>query len=354
MQAVAIEPEMMILRPPAPVELDAIQSVWSVSQDVDEPLGRPFGGWWSLMDWATTTHVLVASGAVIGVAAVEYQPGAEAAEARVVLLPGHRQRRNAVELIRAAITLARDLRASVVRLYTPVGALWVTEPARALGFQMIREQHVMLRPADVAPPVAAPVPGVLIRPLMDGEEPALLQFLNHAWAGTWNFRLITMEALRSDLEGQRRGMLVAVDEADPARIIGTCHAMFDPAHRNPDGQSYAWISNLTTDPAARGRGLGRALMTAGLHYLYAQGAGSIALGVDGGAAIPLALYRSVGFATISAVTIWERPVKEHLRPANALCIPWPSHVSTPAQVPSAGNGAVDARAVAAAVGASLP
>ena len=351
MQAVAIVPETNetnILRPPAPVETDMVQWVWSMSQDADEPLGRPSGGWWSVTGWATTGRVLVAAGAVVGVAAVEYKPGAEAAEARVALLPAHRRRRQAVELIRATITLARGLCAPVVRLYTPVAARWAAEPAEALGFHAIREQHVMLRPADAAPPIAAPVPGIRIRPLMDGEEPALLQFLNHAWAGTWNFRPITMGALRSDLEGQRQGMLVAVDEADHARIVGTCHAMFDQAYHNPDGQPYAWISNLTTDPASRGRGLGRALLVAGLHYLRAKGAGSIALGVDGGATVPLALYRSVGFATISAVAISERPVTE---PS------WTTRAAYPTSVKrihapqlTFNDDAVDARAVHTAVG----
>lgn len=313
MQAVVIVPETIMLRPPANIEVDAVQWVWSMSQDADEPLGRPSDGWWSIMDWATTSRVLVAAGAVVGVAAVEYRPGAEAAEARVALLPTHRRRRQAVQLIHATIALARDLGAPIVRLYTPGAAWWATEPARAWGFTAIRELHVMLRPADAGPQSAAPVPSVQIRPLVDGEEPALLQFLNHAWAGTWNFRPITVEALRSDLEGQRQGMLVAIDEADHARIVGTCHAIFDPALDNPDGQPYAWISNLTTDPAWRGRGLGRALLAAGLEYLCVQGAGSIALGVDGGAAIPLALYRSAGFATISTVAIWERSTNEWAR-----------------------------------------
>jgi mycothiol synthase len=351
LQAVAIMPETIILRPPAHVEMDTVQQVWSESQDADEPLGRPAGGWWSVMDWATSSRVLVAPEGVIGVAAVEYRPGAEAAEARVALLPAHRHCRPAVMLIRASIALARDLGAPLVRLYMPIAALWATAPARASGFNAIREQHVMLRPAGAGPLQAVPVAGVQLRPLADGEEAALLEFLNHAWAGTWNFRPITAEALASDLEGQRPGMLVAVDDTEPARIVGTCHAIYDPAHRNPDGHPYAWISNLTTHQAWRGRGLGRALLVAGIEYLHAQGASSIALGVDGGAAAPVALYRSAGFATISAVAIWERPVKEHVRRANELRIPWPSHVSTPVQVPSAGDGAVDARAVSAAVGA---
>ncbi|HSH81873.1 MAG TPA: hypothetical protein VLA19_25385 [Herpetosiphonaceae bacterium] len=94
------------MRRPTNVEIDTVQRVWSVSQDLDEPLGRPSGGWWSLMDWATTSRVLVVAGAVVGVAAVEYRPGAEAAEAWVALLPPHRVRYRAEVLIRATTALA--------------------------------------------------------------------------------------------------------------------------------------------------------------------------------------------------------------------------------------------------------
>ena len=92
MQAVATLPETIILRPPINVEMDAVQWVWSVSQDADEPLGRPSGGWWSTTNGATTSRVLVAAGAVVGLAAVNYRPGAEAAEAWVALLSAHRRR----------------------------------------------------------------------------------------------------------------------------------------------------------------------------------------------------------------------------------------------------------------------
>lgn len=305
MQAVVIAPETIILRPPTNVEIDAGQWVWSVSQDADEPLGRPADGWWSIMDWATITRVLVAAGAVVGVAAVEYRPGAEAAEARVALLPGRRRHQAAKTLIHTTIALARDLDAPLVRLYTPAAATWATAPAQASGFHLLREQHIMLRP-DLKPLAALSVASVWIRPLQDGEEPALLQALNRAWSGTWNFRPITLEALIRDLQGRRKGMFVAVDASDQTRIVGTCHAIFDPGRRNPDGHPYAWISNLTTDEEWRGQGLGRALVVTGLEYLRVQGARSVALGVDGGATIPLNLYRSLGFAPISTVDIWER------------------------------------------------
>src|SRR3712207_6543535 len=79
-----------VLRPARPYEQAAIESVWSASQDADEPLGRPHQGWWSISNWATAIHVLVQGKQVIGFAAIEYQSGAEAAEARIALLPPRR------------------------------------------------------------------------------------------------------------------------------------------------------------------------------------------------------------------------------------------------------------------------
>jgi mycothiol synthase len=104
---------------------------------------------------------------------------------------------------------------------------------------------------------------------------------------------------------QRDGMLVAVDAADDGSIIGTSHAVFNPAANNPDGAPYAWISNLTTDPAWRGKGLGRTLLAAGLAHLRKRGGQSVALAVDGGNPAALNLYRSAGFETLSTVVIWE-------------------------------------------------
>jgi ribosomal protein S18 acetylase RimI-like enzyme len=171
------------------------------------------------------------------------------------------------------------------------------------GLAVARATLAMLRPARLGPLAATDVPGIAIRPIAPGEEGRALHALNHAWAGTWNFRPLTRRALERDLAGQREGFLVAVDAE--GRIAGTVHARFDPSGQNLDGGPYAWISNLTTDPAWRGRGLGRALLGAGIAALHRQGATSVMLGVDAGAAAPLTLYRSTGFAEVDRLELWE-------------------------------------------------
>lgn len=296
-------------RPPAAHESATIERIWSLSQDRDEPAGRPPDGWWSIANWATGHSILTVSDQIVGFAAIEYHSGANAAEARLGLLPRHRSHHNATRLVEAALMLAADVGAPQVRLYMPEAAGWARDEAQAHGFAVVRTQHVMLRPADSPPLASREVDGVHIRGLRDGEEPALLTALNRAWADTWNVRPLSVAAVARDLAGQRAGMLVAVDSTQSTHIVATGHALFNPSARNPDGSPYAWISNLTTDPLWRGRGLGRAMLVAGLEYLHSRGAHSVALGVDGGNAPALALYRSAGFTPISTVIIAERPIE---------------------------------------------
>jgi mycothiol synthase len=282
-----------------------VEAIWRASQDADDPAFRPRGGWWSLGAWATASRLLLEGDEAVGVAAVSCETGSDAAEARLALLPSARSGRAGARLLDAALDLAGEEGAPAVRLYAPAVAMWATGAARERGFRLLRAQHLMLRPADAPPMRPRPVEGVRVRPLRAGEEPRLLEALNRGWEGTWNYRPLTADALAADLAGQREGFLVA--EAD-RRLVGTVHALLDARGRNPDGGPYAWVSNLTTDPDWRGRGLGRALLAAGLESLRARGAGSVALGVDGGAVVPLALYRSAGFRTVSEVEIWERAV----------------------------------------------
>ncbi|MDE3078374.1 MAG: GNAT family N-acetyltransferase, partial [Chloroflexota bacterium] len=131
---------------------------------------------------------------------------------------------------------------------------------------------------------------------------------NRAWADTWNFRPIPMAALAADLDGQREGFLLALEKPQERVIAGTVHAIFDRTAKNPDDGPHAWISNLTVIPTWRGRGLGRALLAAGLHHLAGRGARSAGLGVDGGNPVPVSLYRSVGFEVIDTMELWERPI----------------------------------------------
>ena len=283
-------------------ERATLDQIWAVSQDADDRAFRPRDGWWSLSGWATRGALLLADGILAGGLAVNRAPDG-ATEARLALLPEHRTMAAACLLVDAARGEASNGGSTLLRLTLPAGAAWARDAALASGFAVARATLVMLRPAALGPVIAADVSGITIRALAPGEEGRLLHALNHAWASTWNFRPLTRRALERDLAGHREGFLVAVDSI--GHIAGTAHAQFDPTGRNPDGASYAWISNLTTVPEWRGRGLGRALLDTAIANLHRRGAHSITLGVDSGAAAPLALYRLAGFAEMDRLELWE-------------------------------------------------
>ena len=143
--------------------------------------------------------------------------------------------------------------------------------------------------------------------MRSGEETRVLDALNRSWSTTWGFVPIPLDMLERDLDGQREGMLLGFLDGQP-RIVGTCHAVYEPEEQNPDGLPRAWISNLTVDPDYRRRGIARAMLVAGISRLRQLGAGSITLGVDAGDPAPLQLYQSVGFTIVSSVEAWDRPL----------------------------------------------
>ena len=292
------------LRVPRPDETDAVQAIWEASYAEDDPASFARGGW-SVAAWATDTRVLELDHRLVGVVAVRAEPAPDQAmPARVALEVGERQPPLARLLVGGAVDLIREAGGQRVRLFVPSRAQWMQAAARVDGFQPVRTIAHMLLPAAAPTPAAAPIPGMHLRSIRDDEDERVLEALNRNWAGTWNFVAITYEMLSEDLENQRQGMLLGVDDAD--RIIATCHAVYDPSGHNPDGNPRAWISNVTVDPAHRQRGIARFMLSAGIAHLRERGASSITLGVDANDPAPFRLYRSVGFDIASSIEAWDK------------------------------------------------
>ncbi|GER90836.1 hypothetical protein KDW_49980 [Dictyobacter vulcani] len=281
-----------------------LESIWSASQDADDVAFRPRNGWWSLHDWATASWLLVKDGTPVGVAAIRYTPDDDKAEARLALLPAFRQTSLALLLVKQVRSVAQTQHKARLILATSATADWVKSTIQQQNFSLLRTGHMMSRPISATPLPFSEIEGIHVRSLRTGEEPQLLETLNRAWANTWNFHPITMEALLDDLKDNYDSFFVAVDQTDDTRMLGTVHVLFD---RSSD-ESDPWISNLTVDPSQRGKGLGRMLLTVALNYLSKQGASSVTLGVDGGAVAPVTLYRSIGFEAIRTLEVWEQDI----------------------------------------------
>ena len=292
------------LRAAEPAEADAIQAVWESSYAEDDPASWSRGGW-SVAAWATDTRVLAQGDRILGVVAVRAEPAPDGAmPARLALDISARQPRFAATLVNGAMDCVAAAGGKLVRLFVPSRAVWMRDAAENAGFVSVRTVAHMLMPASVPTPTGKLPEELRVRAIRDGEDQAVLDALNRSWAGTWNFVEIPYDMLQEDLEGQREGMLLAVDADD--RIVATCQAVYEPTERTPDGNPRAWISNVTVDPSYRQRGVARAMLAAGIAELRSRGASSITLGVDANNPAPFRLYTSVGFEVVTSQEAWDK------------------------------------------------
>lgn len=158
--------------------------------------------------------------------------------------------------------------------------------AKRCGFSVGRRLAVLGRGLDDVPPVGAPS-GVAVRHFRDGDADAVVDVLARAYAGTpdagW-----TRE--RFD---ERRGY----DWFDPADLLvadegGEVVALHWTKRRDAHtGEVY----NLAVHPDAQGRGLGGAMLRAGLVHLAEIGCREVILWVDRSNERGLRLYGAHGF-----------------------------------------------------------
>lgn len=164
------------------------------------------------------------------------------------------------------------------------------DAARGAGFEIMRRLGVLASPLDDVH-VADPPDGLNIRHVVNEDLDGVLAVLLDAYDGTedggWT---------RDELERRRayswyrdRDLLVAA--TDDHRIAGIHWTKRRDENR---GETY----NLAIAPWAQGRGLGRALLTAGMQHLADQGRREIILWVDRSNERALNLYDSIGFETL--------------------------------------------------------
>jgi mycothiol synthase len=160
--------------------------------------------------------------------------------------------------------------------------------ATALGLGRWRDLLQMHRPLPIE---EEPVfPGtVRVRPFVPGrDDAAWLDVNGRAFAEHPEQRVFGAGDLKGRMEEQwfdPEGFLLA--EEDDA-LVGFCWTKIpDAAH----GEIYV----IGVDPAHRGRGLGRALVLAGLHHMATRRLPMASLYVDGDNTAAAGLYRQLGF-----------------------------------------------------------
>jgi mycothiol synthase len=180
--------------------------------------------------------------------------------------------------------------------------------AGSLGLARLRTLWQLRRPLTDPLPAAAPPPGVRLRAFEPGrDEEAWLELNRRAFAahpeqGRWTLDdlLVRERAPWFDPSGFFLAEEVEEQAPPPAggaaanrRLIGF---HWTKVHEGGLGEVYV----VGTDPAARGRGLGRVLTLAGLGHLRAIGLATAMLYVDDENLPAVRMYESLGFVRWSA------------------------------------------------------
>ncbi|MEU0502937.1 mycothiol synthase [Nocardia sp. NPDC005998] len=169
--------------------------------------------------------------------------------------------------------------------------------ATRLGLRTARELWQMRRPLATPelPELAVP-DGIALRTYEGPADDAELLRVNsaafawHPEQGGWTERDI--ELRRAESWFDPKGLFIAVDPADPDRILGFHWTKVHYEQSPPIGEVYV----VGIDPVAQGRGLGRLLTLAGLHYLRERDLAEVLLYTEADNAAAVHTYTRLGFA----------------------------------------------------------
>lgn len=135
----------------------------------------------------------------------------------------------------------------------------------------------------------------LIRDAVEADLPTILSIFNEAIRNStavWHVQEATLDARRAWMaERQGRGLPVLVAELDGAVRGFASYGDFRPFA----GYALTVEHSVYVDPAAQGRGLGRALLAALVARAGAAGLHVMVAGIEAGNTASIALHRKAGF-----------------------------------------------------------
>ncbi|HIF12300.1 MAG TPA: GNAT family N-acetyltransferase [Dehalococcoidia bacterium] len=152
-----------------------------------------------------------------------------------------------------------------------------------------------------------PLPeGISLRPFVSGaDEAALANMQNAAFEGSFGFAPNTPEQIAGyvEMRGAPGDILIAEDSSGD--VIG--YVWTSVTENNDDsGEMTGMIEMTGVLPSQRGRGVGSAVIAAGLRHLRERGAGVIDLEVDGENLSARRIYKDLGFKKIGEQFWYEK------------------------------------------------
>ncbi len=223
--------------------------------------------------------------------------------AELAVDPKARRRGVGTALIRAALARGGE----GVRFWAHGTVPAAAAMARILSLRAVRELIQMRRPLRGLPEAEAPQ-GFRIRTYSGpADDQELLRvnnaaFVWHPEQGGWNDTHLAERLAAPWFDP--RGLLLAVDDSD-GRLLGF---HWTKVHDERPGTALGEVYVVGVDPAAQGRGLGRALTLAGLRHLAERLGGDedaeVMLYVERDNTAAVNTYRSLGFQVAAVDTAY--------------------------------------------------
>ena len=152
-----------------------------------------------------------------------------------------------------------------------------------------------------------PLPeGVTLRPFVSGSDEAALAIVqNAAFEGSFGFAPNTPEQIAGyvEMRGAPGDILIAEDSS--GGVIGYIWTSVTESNED-SGETTGMIEMTGVLPSQRGRGVGSAVIAAGLRHLRERGAGVIDLEVDGENLSARRIYKDQGFKKIGEQYWYEK------------------------------------------------
>jgi mycothiol synthase len=210
--------------------------------------------------------------------------------------PGHRGRGIGATLLGWAVGRARAT-GTVRAAFTDAGSGDAVALLASAGFRPDRVVRIMVHDDPGAVAVPAWPAGTRLRRRDRGDElvGAVVAACDRAFADLEGYRGATRSVVARVLADPTSDPSLCLLAARGAEVVGLCYCRLER-----DGDALGgWVEDLGVAPAARGIGLGRALLWQGVRELAARGASSVLLGVDARNATAESLYRATGFRATS-------------------------------------------------------
>jgi len=211
--------------------------------------------------------------------------------------PAHRSRGAGSRLLEIAINHSRKLGAKVVQIPIAQGMQAGEHLVRKKGFRLVR-RHWQMSLTEYGGGALQIPHGFELRHFLPGDEESLCALQNLAFAGSWGFRPNTVADICHLVNTScchPEGILFI---SEGQRKVSYCLTMDHPTEKEK-----GYIRMMGVDPGYRGRGLGRAILVAGIEYLRKRGMKEIELWVDSRNSSAKRLYYSAGFKRKST-TLW--------------------------------------------------